>query len=90
MIKTLRPESPEELFNLRHASLRNAIERIFGVIKKKFMILATLTEYSIDTQTQLVPAIVGLYNFIRQYEGIEGGDEDEGDENDTGNIEPII
>ena len=30
------PKNPEEFFNLRHASLRNAIERIFGVLKKRF------------------------------------------------------
>jgi len=30
-----RPKNPKELFNLCHASLRNAIERIFGVVKKR-------------------------------------------------------
>ncbi|GAV91772.1 LOW QUALITY PROTEIN: DDE_4 domain-containing protein, partial [Cephalotus follicularis] len=34
------PESPRELFNLRHASLRNAIERAFGAVKKRFPIIA--------------------------------------------------
>jgi len=34
-----RPKNPKELFNLRHASLRNAIERIFGVVKRRFPIL---------------------------------------------------
>ncbi|KAF7318617.1 DDE Tnp4 domain-containing protein [Mycena chlorophos] len=29
-----RPQTREELFNLRHAQARNVIERIFGVIKK--------------------------------------------------------
>ena len=28
------PQNHKELFNLRHASLRNAIERTFGVLKK--------------------------------------------------------
>jgi hypothetical protein len=31
-----RPRNKEELFNLRHSSLRNVLERIFGVIKKNF------------------------------------------------------
>jgi hypothetical protein len=30
-----RPRNKEELFNLRHASLRNVVERIFGIVKKK-------------------------------------------------------
>jgi hypothetical protein len=46
----LRPNSAKELFNLRYASLRNFIERIFGVIKRKFKILRTALEYSVDTQ----------------------------------------
>ena len=31
-----RPKTKEELFNLRHASARNVIERIFGVLKCRF------------------------------------------------------
>ncbi|KAI3721365.1 hypothetical protein L2E82_32375 [Cichorium intybus] len=36
---TRAPENSKELFNLRHASLRNAIERAFGVLKKRFPII---------------------------------------------------
>jgi DDE superfamily endonuclease len=66
-----RPENAYELFNLRHASLRNVIERIFGVVKRKFKILGQVPEYSVDTQVHLVLALCGLYNFIRQYEDID-------------------
>jgi hypothetical protein len=34
-----RPRNREELFNLRHASLRNQVERSFGVMKKRFRIM---------------------------------------------------
>ena len=34
-------ENPKELFNLRHTSLRIAIERVFGVLKKRFPIIAS-------------------------------------------------
>jgi hypothetical protein len=44
-----KPENSKELFNLRHASLRNVIERIFGVLKRKYQILKTPSEYSINT-----------------------------------------
>jgi len=36
-----KPENSKELFNLRHASKRNVIERIFGVVKRKYQILRT-------------------------------------------------
>jgi DDE superfamily endonuclease len=65
-----KPENAHELFNLRHASLRSVIERIFGVIKRKFKILAQVAEYPIDTQIDLVLAICGLYNFIQEHEDI--------------------
>jgi DDE superfamily endonuclease len=46
-----RPQNPKELFNLRHASLRNVIERIFGVLKNRFVILQKAPrQYSIRTQ----------------------------------------
>src|SRR5689334_19273528 len=42
---TQRPQNAKELFNLRHAQLRNVIERIFGVLKKRFAILNTPMQY---------------------------------------------
>jgi hypothetical protein len=62
----LRPETKEELFNLRHAQLRNAIERIFGVLKRKFKILAKPPEYTFQHQINLVLALTALHNFIHR------------------------
>ena len=56
---------PEELFNLRHASARNVIEHIFGVLKRRFRILVHPPEYSMDIQARLPPALAALHNFIR-------------------------
>ena len=41
----------KELFNLRHVSLRNAIERAFSVLKKRFPIIISTIEpsYCVDT-----------------------------------------
>ncbi|PLW16213.1 hypothetical protein PCANC_12519 [Puccinia coronata f. sp. avenae] len=50
----LQPETPKELFNLRHASLRNVVERIFGCLKAKFKILTTPSEHCVHSQVQLV------------------------------------
>jgi hypothetical protein len=55
----------KKLFNLRYASLRNAIERIFGKWKQRFKILRTAPEYNVKTQVQLVYALEALYNIIK-------------------------
>nr|KYP66964.1 Putative nuclease HARBI1 [Cajanus cajan] len=61
------PQNPRELFNHRHTSLRNVIERTFGVLKKRFPIIASGTEphYSFDTMTNIVLACCILHNFLR-------------------------
>jgi hypothetical protein len=46
------------------------IERIFGVLKRKYQILRTPSEYSIDTQTRIILACTGLHNWVRSEEGI--------------------
>ncbi|GAV74326.1 DDE_4 domain-containing protein, partial [Cephalotus follicularis] len=60
------PESPWELFNLRHASLRNAIERAFGVMKKRFPIIASTTQpnFSVETQTKIILACCIIHNYL--------------------------
>ena len=40
------------------------IERIFGVIKRRFKVLVLAQEYSLDRQSQLVSALGVLHNFI--------------------------
>jgi hypothetical protein len=40
-------------------------------VKRKFKILGQVAEYSINTQVDLVLALCGLYNFIRQHEDID-------------------
>jgi hypothetical protein len=51
-----RPANKEELFNLRHSSLRNIIERSFGIIKWKFQILQRMPKFPFTTQVQIVLA----------------------------------
>jgi hypothetical protein len=60
-----RPQTPQELFNLWHAALRNPVERIFGVIKRRWPILSATPQYSFRTQAEIVPALCALHNFIR-------------------------
>ena len=65
-----RPTNKEELFNLRHSSLRNVIERAFGVLKKRFPILRNMQCYKLRKQTDIVYACFILHNFIRIYQSI--------------------
>ncbi|CAL1402175.1 unnamed protein product [Linum trigynum] len=60
------PKNEKELFNHRHASLRNSIERCFGVLKKRFPIIATGAEaqYSFDTTTNIILACCIIHNFL--------------------------
>ncbi|KZP25609.1 hypothetical protein FIBSPDRAFT_782881, partial [Athelia psychrophila] len=61
-----RPRNREELFNLRHASARNVIERIFGVLKRRYHILQLAPEYALEIQVRLPCALAALHNFIRE------------------------
>ncbi|KAH9143568.1 hypothetical protein LEN26_005051 [Aphanomyces euteiches] len=59
------PQNKEELFNLRHAMLRNVIERIFGILKRIFPVLSHAVQYDYQFQVQLVMALCVVHNFIR-------------------------
>jgi hypothetical protein len=61
------PETYQELFNLRHSTLKNEIKRIFKVLKRRFLFLQTPIEYDLLTQSRIIFAICGLYNFIRKH-----------------------
>ncbi|VFQ71117.1 unnamed protein product [Cuscuta campestris] len=60
------PLNYKQLFNLRHSKLRNAIERAFGVLKKRFVILSNGTEptYGIKVQKMIIYACIILHNFL--------------------------
>jgi len=62
------PCNAKELFNLRHASARNVIERIFGILKRRFRILLLPPDYDMTIQALIPPALAALHNFIRQYD----------------------
>jgi hypothetical protein len=59
------PTNSKELFNLRHSSARNTIERAFGLLKKRWAILCTAGFYSVKTQIRIINACCILHNFIR-------------------------
>jgi hypothetical protein len=66
-----RPRNYKELYNLRHSQARNVVERIFGVVKRRFRLMVAAPEYSLETQTKIVPALCVLHNFIRVHDSEE-------------------
>ncbi|KAJ4764011.1 DDE family endonuclease [Rhynchospora pubera] len=56
---------PEELYNHRHAQLRNVIERTFGVLKIRFKILDRMPAYKFRKQGLVVMACCIIHNFIK-------------------------
>lgn len=60
------PVNQNELFNHRHSSLRNVIERIFGIFKSRFPIFKCAPPFPYKTQAELVLACVVLHNYLRK------------------------
>ena len=54
-----------ELFNYRHSSLRNVIERAFGVLKARFPILKSMPNYPLPRKKLIPIACCTLHNFIK-------------------------
>ncbi|GMN23299.1 hypothetical protein TIFTF001_040435 [Ficus carica] len=55
----------KEVFNYTHSSLRNCIERTFGVWKARFKILKAMNSYPMDKQKMIPVACAVVHNFIR-------------------------
>ena len=53
---------------MHHTSLRNVIERAFGILKQWFRILHFPTNYNIDVQARIPAALCAVHNFIRNYD----------------------
>ncbi|BAT16817.1 uncharacterized protein [Oryza sativa Japonica Group] len=78
-----RPRDYKELFNHRHAILRNHVERALGVLKKRFPILKVGTFHRIKNQVRIPAAAAVFHNMIRLLNGDEGWLDNQPD-----NIEP--
>ena len=67
------PKNGKELFNYRHASLRNVIERTFGAWKSRLRILRQgMNNYECDMQVKIVIACAVLHNFLREHQSSDG------------------
>jgi hypothetical protein len=74
------------LFNLRHASARNVVERIFGSLKKRFNILTHPPEYGMDIQARIPPATAAIHNFILDHDPQEVEEVSETPDPNPGNL----
>jgi hypothetical protein len=63
-----RPLNEKELFNLRHATLRNVIERAFGVVKSRFSMLKRIPSYDMKVQGDIILVCFILHNFIKVHQ----------------------
>lgn len=57
----------EALLNLCHSSLWNVVDTIFGVTKRRFQILESLAEFTIQVQVKIVLAVTGLHHIIQSH-----------------------
>ncbi|KAJ4770995.1 nuclease [Rhynchospora pubera] len=71
-----RYDKPEELFNHRHAQLRNIVERTFGVVKARFHILKDMAAFEYKIQIKIVIACCILHNFINHHNRLNNVSED--------------
>ncbi|KAL4586007.1 hypothetical protein LXL04_010637 [Taraxacum kok-saghyz] len=62
------PRGSQETFNYRHSSLRNIIERTFGVWKAWWALLRDMhVNFTYDHQVQIVIASMAVHNYIRRF-----------------------
>ncbi|KIK16370.1 hypothetical protein PISMIDRAFT_73011, partial [Pisolithus microcarpus 441] len=54
-----------------HAEARNVVERIIGVLKRRFHILMVPPEYSMHIQARLPPALACIHNFIHTWDPVD-------------------
>jgi phenylalanyl-tRNA synthetase alpha subunit len=57
-------ESVQEKFNFHHLSLRNVVERAFGLLKSRWHVLRGLPFYKRSMQVNIIIACFALHNYL--------------------------
>jgi len=65
------PSGEQELFNHLHSSVRNVVERTFGVWKMKWRILLKMPSYPLEKQMMIVAGTMCLHNYIRENHALD-------------------
>ena len=66
-----KPQNRRELFNLRHASCRNMVERGYGVTQARLPVLTNMRKYPYEKQVDITITAFCLHNFIRMNQEYE-------------------
>ena len=53
------------MFNFHHASLRNVVERLFGVVKARWHMLKGVPHYPREKQDNIIKAGFALHNYLK-------------------------
>lgn len=84
------PANAKELFNLKHSSLRNVIERCFSSLKKRFPILVVMPSFAYPYQCELISCCFLIHNFIRRNQlYLDEFDNDDGIVLDVNDHDPV-
>ncbi|GJU90063.1 ALP1-like protein [Tanacetum coccineum] len=59
------PTTAKELYNKKHSSTRNVIERCFGLIKARWAILRDNSYHPVESMPRVIIACCLMHNFIR-------------------------
>ncbi|XP_024019308.1 uncharacterized protein LOC112090976 [Morus notabilis] len=59
-----QPRNAQEYFNMKHSHARNVIERCFGLLNSRWVILCSPSFFPIKTQNRIILACCLLHNFI--------------------------
>jgi hypothetical protein len=65
------PNGEQEHFNHLHSSIRNVVERAFGVWKMKWRVLLKMPSYKMEVQKMIVAATMCLHNYIRENHALD-------------------
>ena len=58
-------QGPNKVFNFHHASLRNVVERLFGVVKARWHMLKGVPHYPREKQDNIIKAGFALHNYLK-------------------------
>ncbi|XP_068641874.1 uncharacterized protein [Aristolochia californica] len=76
------PTDERELFNRRHSSLWNTIERTFEALKARFKIVKDVPPFDFDVQVKIMIACCILHNYICMKDYMDLFEDEEDDSND--------
>ena len=57
-------ETVQEKFNFHHSSLRNVVERAFGLLKSKWHVLRGIPFFERSMQVEIIIACFALHNYL--------------------------